>query len=87
MTRNRRDRRDRLKEFFEDSHGFYSMVRLGYFVNLILSAVISVYCTFLGKPGEATELVLALSGIGAFGKVAQKQIEERSNHDYPVEPN
>lgn len=80
--RDRRDRRDRLKEFFEDSKGYYSMVRLGYFVNLILSGAIAVYCTLKGIPSQATELVLTLSGIGAASKVAQKQIEEKT----PAEP-
>lgn len=72
----RRDRRDKLKEFFEDSYGVYSMIRLGYFLSLLLSGFVVVTCTLQGQPEKATELVLVLNGVSAVGKVVQKKVEE-----------
>jgi hypothetical protein len=79
MALPRRDRRDRLNEFFEDSHGFYSMTRLAFFLTTLTSVFVVGWCTVKGTPDDAIGTVGVLQGIGFVGKVAQKQVEEQGN--------
>jgi hypothetical protein len=74
-----RDQGNKLAEFMEDSYGYYSITRLIFLLINATAVGISLYCTIaLQSPRKAVELVGVLLGGSFFGKVAQKQIEERS---------
>ena len=75
----RRDRRNKLSEFFEDSMGIYSMTRLSFFLTTLTSIFVVGWCTVKGTPDDAVGAVGVLQGIGFVGKVAQKQVEEAGN--------
>lgn len=70
----------KLFEFFEESNGTLSNVRLTSTLCIITGLYLTIWATIYGRPVDVSTLVVLLSA-GFGGKVIQKSVEEKSTSE------